>query len=149
MFGLRRSQPKPLRLIAQEAEDVPAIAALLQDAGLSLRDIFYDPAGRHLTLRMNRYCHDISSRVPMRAPAALRISGVTGVQRRGLDPKQGGALSLLDIAVEVADAPAHVLTLRFAGGDKDIRVAVECIDLLLLDLAAPRRAETTPNHSLD
>ncbi|MEI9905898.1 MAG: DUF2948 family protein [Asticcacaulis sp.] len=41
----------------------------------------------------------------------------------------------------------NVLTLRFAGeGNRDVRIEVECIDVLLLDLAAPRRAKSSPRH---
>ncbi len=140
LFGLGRKAVKPLRLIAQEADDLPAVAALIQDAALRAGDLTYETSGRHFTVRMNRYCHEANSPVPLRAPSVLRISCVTKVQMRGFDPKQAGqALSLLDIAAEPADAPAHILTLRFAGeGSPDVRIEVECIDILLLDLAAPR-----------
>lgn len=139
---------KPLRLIAQEADDMPALAALVQDAALRSGDMSYDAAGRHFTLRMNRYCHEIQGRGPLRAPSVLRISCVTAVRSRGIDlSRQDQPLSVLDIAVEPGDAPACVLTLRFSGGEmRDMRIEAECIDLLLLDLAAPRRAKSSPNH---
>ncbi|MBW8880141.1 MAG: DUF2948 family protein, partial [Asticcacaulis sp.] len=109
-------------------------------------------AGRHVTVRMNRFCHEVQSLQPLRAPAVLRISCVTKVQLRGLDPKNGQQpLALLDMSAEALDAPACALTLRFAGeGPKgetrDIRIEAECVDVLLLDLAAPRRAKSIPNH---
>jgi hypothetical protein len=150
LFGLGKAPAKPLRLIAQEAEDLPAISALVQDAALRVGDIAYDPAGRHLTLRMNRFCHESGGATPLRAPSVLRISDVTAIKRRGIDLTQThGALSLLDISAEPLAAPAFALTLRFAGGtDKDIRIEVECLDVLLLDLAAPRRAKSKPLHEL-
>jgi hypothetical protein len=134
--------------MAQEADDLPAISALVQDAALRAGDLSYDPAGRHFTLRMNRFCHEAGKSVPLRAPSVLRISGVTAVQARGLDVRQAALpLSLLDIAVEPREAPSVVLTLRFAGAaHRDIRIETECVDVLLLDLAAPRRARRTPEH---
>lgn len=148
LFGLGAKPAKPLRLIAHEAEDVAAIAALVQDAALRAGDLTYESSGRHFTVRMNRFCHEAAGPGPLRAPSVLRIACVTKVQMRGFDPRQATQpLSLLDIAVEPAELPAHVLTLRFAGGaGRDVRVEVECIDMLLLDLAAPRRARQAPRH---
>lgn len=148
LFG-QKPAAKPLRLMAMEADDLPAISALVQDAALRFGDMVYDQAGRHFTVRMNRFCHEAGGSQPLRAPSVLRLSCVTKVQVRGLDPKNAQQpLSLLDLAAEPLDLPAHVLILRFAGeGQRDIRIEAECIDVLLLDLAAPRRAKSVPNHS--
>ena len=148
LFGLGKAPVKPLRLMAQEADDLPAISALVQDGALRAGDLSYDPAGRHFTLRMNRFCHEADKGVPLRAPSVLRISGVTAVKMRGLDIKQAHLpLSLLDVAVEALEAPAVALTLRFAGAtNRDVRIEAECIDVLLLDMAAPRRAKSVPIH---
>lgn len=145
MFGFGAAKARPLRLMAEAAEDVPPISALLQDAALRAGDMEYDPAGRHFTVRMNRFCHESQAGVPLRAPSVLRINGVTRVQRRGA--VEGGApLSLLGVEAVLLDAPAYALILHFAGGDRDIRIEVECIDVLMMDLAAPRRARSKPVH---
>ncbi len=108
LFGLGAKSAKPLRLIAQETEDLAALAALVQDGALCAGDMAYDVTGKHFTLRMNRFCHEAESPVPLRAPSVLRLSCVTKVQMRGFDPRQSGlALSLLDIAVEPGDPPAQ------------------------------------------
>lgn len=148
MFAFGKPPAKPLRLLAQEIEDVAPIAALVQDAALRAGDMSFDVPGRHFTMRMNRFCHESRSSVPLRAPSVLRISCVTRVQTRGISLNQVmQPLSLLDVAVDPLDAPAHALTLRFAGeGTRDVRLEVECIDVLLLDLAAPRRAKSSPRH---
>ena len=142
---------KPLRLMALEADDLPPISALVQDAALRFGDMVYDVEGRHFTLRMNRFCHEAEAEggPPLRAPSVLRLSCVTGVKLRGLDAKAPQqALSLLDISADPLEPPAYGLTLRFAGeGVRDIRIEAECIDVLLLDLAAPRRARLAPNHA--
>jgi len=151
LFGLGKAPVKPLRLIAEEVEDLPAISALLQDAALRLGDMIYEDSGRHFTLRMNRFCHEISKGSPLRAPTVLRINCVTKVQFRGFDmANRMQPISLLDISVDRLEAPACALILRFAGeGAKDLRIEVECLDVLLLDLAAPRRARIAPRHPLD
>lgn len=150
MFGFGKAPAKPLRLIAHEAGDVPPLAALVQDAALRAGDLSYVPGERHFTLRMSRYCHEVSASSPLRAPSVLRINCVEKVQVRGIDPARKDApLSLLSISVEPGDEPAGVLTLQFAGGGRDVRLDVECIDILLLDLAAPRRAKSRPNHPVD
>jgi len=147
LFG-RKSEAKPLRLIAQEADDLAPLAALLQDAALRVGDMTYDRTGRHFTLRLNRFCHESGGPVPLRAPSVLRISCVTRVQMRNLDQaKTQHVLSLLDIEAQTLDAPGCALTLRFAGERRpDVRVEAECIDVLLMDLAVPRRAKSAPNH---
>ena len=144
----RKPEAKPLRLIAQAADDLPPLAALLQDSVLRVGDMAYDKAGRHFTLRLNRFCHESGRHVPLRAPSVVRVNGATRVRMRGLDlAKTKQVLSLLDIAAEVVDAPACALTLRFAGeAGPDIRIEAECVDVLLMDLASPRRAKTVPNH---
>ena len=147
MFGFGKPPAKPLRLIAHEAHDVPPLAALVQDAALQAGDLSYVPGEQHFTIRMNRFCHEVASSTPLRAPSVLRINCVRKVQVRGIDAARRDApLSLLSITVETGDEPAGVLTLQFAGGGRDVRLEVECIDILLLDLAAPRRAKSRPNH---
>ena len=149
MFGRGKPQ-RPLRLIAQAPEDVAALAALTQDAALRAGDLAYDAGARHVTLAMSRFCHERPGRT-LRAPSVLRIASVLRVQTRGFDPRSAATpLSLLDIAVETLDDPAVALTLRFAGeGAKDERIEAECVDLTLLDLAAPRRARHAPDHPTD
>ncbi len=147
MFSFGKPAAKPLRLMALEADDLPPIAALVQDAALRAGDLAFDAVSHHFTVRMNRFCHEAGGAVPLRAPSVLRISSVTKVQTRGIEVNQATQpLSLLDIAAEPLEAPAYALTLRFAGGGRDVRLEVECIDVLLLDLAVPRRAKSTPTH---
>jgi len=144
----RKPASKPLRLIAEEACDLAPLAALLQDSVLRVGDMVFDKAGRHFTARLNRFCHEAGGPAPLRAPSVVRISCVTRVQMRNFDlAKSQQVLSLLDLEVETLDAPACALTLRFAGDmHPDVRIEAECIDVLLMDLAAPRRAKSNPNH---
>lgn len=150
MFSFAKPPAKPLRLMAHDAADVPPLTALLQDAALRAGDLTYVPGERHFTVRMNRFCHEAASSVPLRAPSVLRINCVKAVQVRGIAPdRKDTPLSLLALVAEPLDEPAYALTLHFAGGGRDVRLEVECIDILLLDLAAPRRAKSRPNHPVE
>lgn len=156
MFGLFKPPPKPLRLMAQDATDLATISALTQDAVLKVSNIVYDARARSLTLELNRFCHERDK--ALRANAGLRFDGVTAIQSRGFNPKDKVAvLSLLDISAtpmtpipldQGEDELAHTITLRFAGThDTDIRLEVEAIDAILVDVLAPRRVKSKPNHS--
>ncbi|ESQ78048.1 DUF2948 family protein [Asticcacaulis sp. YBE204] len=150
MFGFFKKPHKHLRLLAQNAEDVLPLAALLQDAALRGDDVHYDQRSRALTLRMNRFCHEHQSRQPLRANCALQIGSITGLKSRGFDlAKPPHGMALLDLSLEALDAPAYVVGLTFAGKSAaELRIEVEALDILFMDLAAPHRARSTPNHPL-
>ena len=46
---------EPLRLLAEDAEDLKVLSAALQDAVAKIGDIHYEPPARRLTLALNRY----------------------------------------------------------------------------------------------
>ncbi|MBE7217153.1 MAG: DUF2948 family protein [Caulobacteraceae bacterium] len=137
----------PLKLLAQDVEDLQLISAALQDAVVRLADISYAPAARTLTFPVCRFRWegDGSARVS----AAVQFGDVLGVQARG---EAAGArdrtASLLAIefapAAEAED-PGGAVMLRFAGGG-DIRLQVECIDAAMADLAEPWTALAKPRH---
>ena len=49
------SETKPLRLLAQDADDLDVISAAVQDAVLKIGDIDYEPKAKRLTVALNRY----------------------------------------------------------------------------------------------
>lgn len=153
MFGLfkKRSQPKPLRLMAQSAEDVVPIAALTQDAALRGVGLHYDPKARHFMLRMNRFCHEQGGSQPLRAPCVLQIHSVLKVRSRGIDLKRRvQALSVLTMEAMPREDGAYELLLTFAGPQgNQLCLEVECLDILLMDLAAPHRAQSKPEHNIE
>jgi hypothetical protein len=125
-----------LHLLAQSSEDVPALAALVQDAAVRRADITYDPIARRLILLMARYGWD--SKTPIRSRAALRIDHVLGVQQRGLG--QEAVLDLLSIIYD--DAHLHII---FAGS-ATLRLKIETIDMTLDDFGEPWKAVAIPKH---
>ena len=134
----------PLRLLAQDAEDLKVIAAALQDAVGKIGDISYEPAARRLTLAFNRYRWE--GKGGERVRAALQLGSVQKVQARKLRRNAKDAVvELLDVAFEPGEAPGGAVIFTFAGGG-DLRAQVECLDVVLADVSAPWPTPRTPKH---
>ena len=142
----------PLKLLAQDAEDLAVISAALQDAVAKIGDIRWDASARTLTLACNRFRWESGAqkggRKGERIRSALQLGDVTGVQARKLrrDAK-GAVVELLSIGFEPGEeAPAGIVTLTFAGGG-DMRVSVACLDVALADVSDPWATPRTPGHA--
>ena len=124
----------PLRLIAQDEEDLSVISAALQDAVAKVGDIVFE--GDRLTLAFNRI------------RSALQLGCVQAVKSRKLrrDAK-GAVVELLALTFEPGEAPGGAVVFTFAGGG-DLRAEVECIDAALADLSAPWPTPRKPGHSV-
>jgi hypothetical protein len=133
-----------LHLRAEDAEDVPAFSALLQDFVARAGDVGFDVRGRRLVLIGNRFCWETG--MPRRARTAVLVSSLLTVQRRAWPDDPETMLELLAIdATQEEGADNSILTLHFAGGPA-IRTTAECIDLLLDDLSGPWPTPRTPGH---
>jgi hypothetical protein len=141
---------KPLRLLAQDAEDLAVLSAALQDAVAKIGDIRWDAQGRTLTIACNRFRWETlgqRAKAGERVRSALQFGDVSGVQARNLrrDAK-GAVVELLSIGFEAGrEAPEGVVTLTFAGGG-DMRVTVDCLDVALADVSDPWSTPRTPGH---
>lgn len=129
-----------LHLIGHEADDIPVLSALLQDAAVRVDDIAFDAKARRFVLVANRYCWERD--VPTRTRSAVRVEGVMRAQRKEWPTDGNAVLELLAIRADEAG-----LTLDFAGGPS-VRLETECIDLVLEDLAGPWGARTMPRHDV-
>ncbi|WP_184717896.1 DUF2948 family protein [Caulobacter sp.] len=139
---------KPLRLLAQDVEDLGVLSAALQDAVAKIGDIRWDAQSRTLTIACNRFRWEADAKKGERVRSALQFGDVTGVQARNLrrDAK-GAVVSLMSIGFEPAEeAPAGVVTLVFAGGG-DMRVSVDCLDVALADVSEAWATPRTPGHA--
>jgi hypothetical protein len=138
---------EPLRLLAEDADDLKVISAALQDAVAKLGDVRWEPAARRLTIAVNRFRWEDGPKARERVRSALQVGGVMSVQARKLRRDAPGAVvQLLSVAFEPGEAPGGVVLLRFAG-DADLRCEVECIDAALADVSAPWPARSTPSHT--
>lgn len=133
-----------LRLLAEDAEDLPVIASATQDAVTKIGDIVYESKSRRLTVSMNRYRWEGPGGERVRS--ALQIGGVLEVKARRLRRTAKEAiLELLSLDFTPGEAPGGVLTFQFAGGG-DLAVSVECVDAVLADLSEPWSTPRIPKH---
>jgi hypothetical protein len=141
---------KPLRLLAEDADDLKIISAALQDAVIKVGDISYEPVSRRLTLAGNRFCWECEGpKGGERVRTALQLGGVTKVQARGIRRDSNDALALL-LAVDfeasgAKEDPSGAVVFRFAG-DADLRAEVECVDAILADVSTPWPTPRKPGH---
>ncbi|PVM83345.1 DUF2948 domain-containing protein [Caulobacter radicis] len=140
----------PLRLLAQEPADLEVVSAALQDAVAKIGDIRWDAGARTLTLACNRFRWEAGGKRGKggeRVRSALQLGDVTGVQARNLrrDAKQA-VVELLSVAFEPGqEAPGGTILLTFAGGG-DLKVAVDCIEVVLADVSDPWTTPRKPGH---
>ncbi|MFC0281691.1 DUF2948 family protein [Falsigemmobacter intermedius] len=145
---------KPLRLRAQSAEDLPVLAALLQDAVFTAADVKWQPKSRRFDLLLNRFRWEDAdharreNRAFERVRTVLTIRDVQKVASQGLKPGNADlVLSLLTVTFTPTEDGAGYLDLTLAG-DEALRLSVECLDLTLSDVTRPYRAPSgrAPEH---
>ena len=143
-----------LLLIAQNAEDVAVISALVQDAVLSINDLRYDRPRRRFALLINRFRWEDKAeaerqnRAYERVRSVLTIEDATAVRSMGIDRNDKEAvLSILSIQWEEKAEGAGRLTLILAG-DGAIALEVEALELRLEDVTKPyyANARKAPVH---
>lgn len=138
------ADPKPLRLLAQEPEDLEIISAAMQDAVLKVGDITYEKSAKRLTVGFNRYRWEAGGGARVRS--GLQFGGVLGVQARKIrSGAREAVLELLAMTFTPGEAPGGVVTLSFAGGG-DLRATVECVEAVLADVSQPWPTPRKPAH---
>ncbi|MGQ2991551.1 MAG: DUF2948 family protein [Brevundimonas sp.] len=136
---------EPLRLLAEDGEDLAIISAALQDAILRPADIVWEKAARRLTIEFSRFCWECGG---TRVRSAMQFGDVQAVRSRGLPRLPDAALELLALDFEPTEAPGGRVTLMFAGGG-DLRVEVECLDAVVVDISDRWPARAAPAHPED
>ena len=135
----------PLRLLAQDPEDLAIISAAMQDAVAKIGEISYEATARRLTVAFNRYRWDTGESERVRS--GLQLGGVLKVQTRKIRRGARDAiLEVLAVTFEPGDAPGGTITISCAGGG-DLRAVVECVDAVLADVSAPWPTPRTPTHA--
>ena len=144
----------PLRLVAQDAEDLKVIAALLQDAVLPVTELKYDARQHRFAALLNRFRWDDRveaervGRAYERVRSVLVVEDVRKVQSFGFDRADKDlVLSLLSMSFEPGEDGTGRLTLTLAG-DGAVALDVEALDLRLDDVTRPYRAPSgkVPRH---
>jgi Protein of unknown function (DUF2948) len=138
---------EPLRLLAEDEDDLAVISAALQDAVAKVGDIEWDAKGRRFTLGLNRYLWETpGGLLGNRIRAGLQFGSVLSVKSRNLRREASDAVvELLAVSFEPGEAPGGAIRLAFAGGG-DLELTVECVDAALADISAPWPTPSTPAH---
>ena len=138
-----------LRLRAADCEDLAVIAACLQDARITLREMVYQPVERRFMAAFTRYRRErqadpASCDGLTECASALVFDGIDEVKYKGLDPEAGDQeLVLLTIATEPGRAKLIHIDLVFAGR-AEIQLRTDRIDCRLDDFGEPVECTVTP-----
>lgn len=136
------AQVAPLRLLAEDADDLQIISAALQDAIMRPVDIRWEKEARRLTVVLSRFCWECGG---ARVMAAMQFGDVEAVKSRRLPRLPDQALELLAMDFHPTEAPGGRVFMMFAGGG-DLRIDVECLDAVLTDLSERWPARVAPTH---
>ena len=135
----------PLRLLAEDAEDLAVISAAMQDAVAKVGEITYEAKARRLTIGFNRYRWETGDSERVRS--GLQLGGVLKVQTRKIRRgARDAVLEVLAVTFEPGEAPGGTVTISCAGGG-DLRALVECVDAILADVSEPWPTPRTPKHA--
>ena len=146
----------PLRLVAQDAEGLTVIAALLQDAVFPITEMSLVRQKRRFALMLNRFRWEYREAAEKagqpfeRVQSLLVFEDVLAVQTQGIDRTAPDTiLSLLDITFAPGTDGNGLVTLILAG-DGAIALQVEALDAALRDVTRPYLAPSgkIPTHDL-
>jgi hypothetical protein len=144
----------PLRLVAQDAEDLKVVSTLVQDAVLPITELKYDAKRRRFALLLNRFRWEdrveaeAVGRAYERVRSVLVVEDVLKVQSFGFDRADKDlVLSLLALEFAPGEDGTGRLTLTLAG-DGAMALDVETLDVRLEDVTRPYRAPSgkAPSH---
>lgn len=147
MNGETVSYP-PLRLRAEDEEDLAVISAILQDALVAVGEMAFLQAGKRFVLVVNRFrwerLKDASGPSFERIFSALSFEKVQGVRYRGFQRSvQDRLLQILALHME-----GNAVVIEFSG-ESCLRLEVEGVLCRLEDLGEPWRTPWCPRHPID
>ncbi len=152
--GFADGAEKPIRLRAENTEDLAVISALIQDAVGQNSETKWQPRRHRFALLLNRFRWEdrdaakAQGRPFERVQSTLVIDGVLKAGGEGLDPSDKEQIfSLLSLDFAAGEDGAGTLSLILSG-DGAIHLEVECVDVTLTDISRPyiARAKQPPRH---
>lgn len=123
----------PLRLVAQDSDDLNIIAAAVQDAITNIGMLRYEGENRRFSMEINRYCWEQEDK-KRRVRSLLAFDGVLNVKVRKInreDSEQTIAILNLDFVPD-EEPPSGSVSILFSD-DREIKLSVEVLDATLLD----------------
>ncbi len=149
----------PLRLRAQDLEDLTVVGTMVQDALAPAGDMRLLKESRQFIMVLNRFrwehAGDAASNADgsgafSRTLSGLRFDTVMRAQFRGIDWQDPDRImSLLTIAYDNTSSDEHeIVVLHFAGGAA-IRLIVDSLQCALDDVGDPWPTQWKPGHEPD
>jgi len=146
------AEQTPLRLIAEDSDDLTVISAAVQDAVIKAENFRYESRQRRFSLEINRFRWEEALGKPKRAPktrirSLLAFDGVLAVKTRGVSRADPDLVySILNIEFEPnPEPPGGIVRLHFAG-DGELALEVEVLDATLLDSDYEWTTRRMPEH---
>lgn len=145
---------RPLRLKAEDQEDLSVISALVQDAVLPANEMRWERSRRRFSCLLNRFrwedkaAAERQKRHPERVQALMVVEDAMSVVQQGLDVRDADTvLSLLALSFEAGEDGTGRLLLTYAG-DGAVALDVEAINVVLQDVTRPYATVSgrTPEH---
>lgn len=145
---------RPLRLIAEDADDLRVLSSLVQDSVFPVGEMKWQASKRRFALLINRFRWEDATRKRQRDRAFERVRSVLAfddvikVSTQGVDRTDPEVImSLLAIDWQPGEDGAGRLELALAG-DGAIALDVECLNLTLQDVTRPYIAPSgkMPSH---
>ncbi|MBX9621371.1 MAG: DUF2948 family protein [Alphaproteobacteria bacterium] len=139
----------PLKIIAEDHEDLKVIAACLQDALIPLSGMEYDVKQGHFHIVANRFCWECEPETLEGQPYYARVvSGlafhhVKEVQKKCLDLHNENELVNLLTIHNMEDGCVHLI---FSGGS-EIKLKVDKLCCHLKDVNEPYPTSHKPSHT--
>lgn len=146
------TEKKPLRLFAEDQDDLTVISAAVQDAVIKAENFRYETRQRRFSLELNRFRWEepagrSKAQPRSRVRSLLAIDGVLAVKTLGVTKRDPDLVySLLSVSFEpAAEPPGGIVRLLFAG-DGELALDVEVLDVTLLDSDYEWTTRRTPDH---
>ncbi|MEM9582608.1 MAG: DUF2948 family protein [Pseudomonadota bacterium] len=145
---------RPLRLIAEDAEDLQVLSSLVQDAVFPVGDMRWHASKRRFAMLVNRFRWEDATLTRQRDSAFERVrcvlafDDVKHVSAQGVDRSDAEmVMSLLAVDWQPAEDGTGRLELTLAG-DGAVALDVECINATLQDVTRPYLAPSgkKPEH---
>lgn len=129
----------PLRLMAQDVDDLKVMAALVQDAVFPGSEMRWQSGARRFAILLNRFRWEDPARRTERVQSVLSFEDVRAVRSQGISRDAEMVLSVLSLTwVPGEDGTGRVEVIL--AGDGAIALDCECLNAQLRDVTRPYTA---------
>lgn len=138
----------PLRLRAEDAEDLQVLSALLQDAVATVGEASFLKGHCRFAALVNRFRWEGPTRTPERVRSVLVFENARAVRAQGIDPRDRDmVISILSLSWEPGEDGTGRVLVTLAG-DGVIAVECEALEVILQDVTRPYVAPSgqAPHH---